>query len=796
MAEVINLDEAFSGDPRKLEAYVKATENLNIAIESLIKIVSSGDAELTKIKEAFEASNKVSSDQIKQINKLLKDFPKLKKAYDDFEDTQKGLNKTKKAFLDLTRAEQKVLVENQQKATEIRKEIREDIKSRKIQSGSLNELRKQLKDAREEFDNLNITTKEGRAESKKMAKDIKALSKEVSELEESTGRMQRNVGNYTDSIKQALGQTGAFGGALVGVADKSKGAIGGLKGMITGVKTLGGALKLLGIGLLISAFTVLSTILTKTQGGVDFVEQVFARLTATFNVLIDRTKIIAQAFSALFDGEFARAGDLIAKSVSGITDEIIEESKAAADLTADLQKLRKQEIALIETRQRLISQFERTQVLRDDETKSLEERQALNEKALQIARELRDEELKTQRERVRILEEQAALRGGESQLLEQEVRELAEARARIFEIEDEFISREAQLVSDRNSFVRELKRKEINSELALERAGIEERLRDVRKGSEEELELKERQLDLEFEQLKRFNEIENTEDSLTKEQLLLEEQKYLTAKKELRDAYRQSEKTAEQEFNEALDAELDALIEKEKELVGVTEKKKTATDASNKALEDSIASTLLAVEAEDDLKNTVLSNVRDFLKAKLAEFIANQLAKAQIGPPVSLFALPLIGAGLSALFNKLIPAFEKGTNFSPEGVALVGEKGFEFAEKNGKLSAVGLGGAEFTHLERGTKIYPHEKSLSILESISKSNDISSLLDATASQNNMLLKQHQSNMISINERNMFNAVKSAIKSQPKQITNIDENGFSRHLHKNGNRIKLLNKKNSF
>lgn len=91
---------------------------------------------------------------------------------------------------------------------------------------------------------------------------------------------------------------------------------------------------------------------------------------------------------------------------------------------------------------------------------------------------------------------------------------------------------------------------------------------------------------------------------------------------------------------------------------------------------------------------------------------------AQMGflPGLPFAALVLAQGALQAalIASKPIPAFRKGTKNAPKGLAVTGEEGFEFIERQGKLYRSG-DGPTLTMLEGGEKIFTHDESKRILE---------------------------------------------------------------------------------
>jgi hypothetical protein len=78
-----------------------------------------------------------------------------------------------------------------------------------------------------------------------------------------------------------------------------------------------------------------------------------------------------------------------------------------------------------------------------------------------------------------------------------------------------------------------------------------------------------------------------------------------------------------------------------------------------------------------------------------------------------------LAGSLIGLLGSLVPAFEKGTDYAPEGWAVVDEKGAEIrTDKRGNIKSLGSNkGARMVYNELGDKIIPAHKSRAIIDSL-------------------------------------------------------------------------------
>ena len=108
------------------------------------------------------------------------------------------------------------------------KEIQDDIKLQKQQEGSIAQLRKMLSDAKQAYINMSKAERES-AKGKDLQQHILSLNNEIKDMEAEMGVFSRNVGNYEEAIKNALGVNNNFANSLLNMAKSG----GGIKGMFS-----------------------------------------------------------------------------------------------------------------------------------------------------------------------------------------------------------------------------------------------------------------------------------------------------------------------------------------------------------------------------------------------------------------------------------------------------------------------------------------------------------------------------------------------------------------------------------
>lgn len=124
----------------------------------------------------------------------------------------------------------------------LQKEIQNNIRQEQQMEGSLKSLRAELSNATKKYDELSRAEREG-AKGKELQQHIKDITEELKGAEAETDRFYRNVGNYKNSIIEAITGNNRFASSLAGLAQDGGGSIKGVfTSAVTSVKSFGSAL--------------------------------------------------------------------------------------------------------------------------------------------------------------------------------------------------------------------------------------------------------------------------------------------------------------------------------------------------------------------------------------------------------------------------------------------------------------------------------------------------------------------------------------------------------------------------
>lgn len=511
------------------------------------------------------------------------------------------------------------------------------------------------------------------------------LTNRLKELEKGVGDNTRNVGNYAEGFKEALGSNNLFTRSMetltkalqtfgpvtkaikneVGSAASSfKNAAAGTEAMSKSQKAaaitsniLTGALKIFkvalistGVGALVVALGSLIAYFSKTQKGVDIVSKAMAGFGAAVDVIIDRISLFGGALVKLINGDVAGAFDDMSNSLSGIGDELEREVTAAIELEAASQKLKDQEIALIATQEQRRLKAKELELAAKDELKTSEERASLLKQAQELQGAIYEDEIKFAKERARISQEQINL--GES--TRDQIEENARIQADVIKLQTESTERQITLESEKQSLQKRSREEE--------KARATQQLAEAKKVTDQAL-----------------------KDSATRLKIFIEENKGKT--KVLAEGL--------VFFEERMNAEIDLETERyEAGKLNAIEYELALLEIKNKSLEDQATLTkefadkeIEAEKARIELQKEIQDDILERKKeASMLEFEARQETRIAEGQ----WEFDIIRADLERQKEEEIAYVEKvgaSTNIIEQKYAAISKR-IKQDEQNSKLAAV------------------------------------------------------------------------------------------------------------
>ena len=355
-------------------------------------------------------------------------------------------------------------------------------------SDSLNGERQKLSDMQKAYDQLDRAQRESDG-GKAFLEAIKAQSDAVKGLEEDTGRAQRNVGNYSKSIIEAIPIGGKFGKMLKDVAVGAVASGGGFKAMANAIKlAMTAGLKFLAtpLGLVLAAIALAVGALIKSFKEVAKAfkrnDDAMTALTKAFAIFEPIGEAIAAVFNKIAKG-LAAVATAASNAVSWIVGKLAPGYKKAADEAQslvqaqdDLEEAERKYTENSAKRNRDISAL-RAEAM-DKEKHTAAERKELLEQAIELEKANLEDEKKIKAEQLRILEETARR---ERDTSDETKNKIAQARADMYQAEQNYYDGVRSLQEKMNSF-----NQEIENEKAKAAEEDRKKREDARKKREED----------------------------------------------------------------------------------------------------------------------------------------------------------------------------------------------------------------------------------------------------------------------------------------------------------------------
>ncbi len=346
----------------------------------------------------------------------------LSNELNSLKESQKALSEETKKSGQVSAEQAKAMTENKARIADINKELNAHVKAlqkeqqeQKKNADSLNSMRTQLKNMIKEYDNMSKAERENAEVGGKQVAMINQLTDQIKELEEGTQRYQRNVGNYTNSLREALvGQVPAIG-KVSNAMDMLKTSTGWISIVIQGAVMLFGALQ---------------TTFNRTEGNADKLTGGLAKMKGLFvmmqQALEPLVKNIIDGFVSALDkavewlgylGEklqqFLRfiGADEWANKLESFAEKTKETAEATSELAVAEEQLHRKQREARKTMLEYQRQAEELRQIRDDATKSTEEQEEANRKLLALLQEQKNVEGGIQQEAIRVAKLRIQLNG-------------------------------------------------------------------------------------------------------------------------------------------------------------------------------------------------------------------------------------------------------------------------------------------------------------------------------------------------------------------------------------------------
>lgn len=510
MAEVINL-ATFSLDTAKLQSSLDSLQDTYFDLRKEQKAYTDQGKETQKQIESLAKSQKLltdsagdNSDAIAENDKQMQDLLK----------TQKDLYKSEQSLATQMGTVKK---EINQTTTQLRAYQDAEGKTNSLidlGNAALGRSIKNKNDARAANIALNNVANQLNPNIEEEAKLLSELNDKMDENTafikanaSATAKQAMNVGNYKDDIEAALESQKAFNGGLGGFIQQSSQA-GGAGNVLTGAFTairvgMLGALKAglafiatpigaviaalaLAVGAVVGAFKLAKASLQSTEEGTQKLAVVTGAITGVFNGLFKVVKPLGLFLGNVFIKTLENVGKIAesvanglanvlefvgaesaAKGIRNFTNEVKASSIAAANLAKAEGELTVQQRQARKVQLDYQKDAEKLRQLRDDESKSVAQRIAINNQLGSVLQKQSSSELAIANKQLQVADLRIKAEGKTTEALNAR----AEAETNISDIKERITSQESEQLANLNSLRKEAsdKQKELDAQ-AIDRA--------------------------------------------------------------------------------------------------------------------------------------------------------------------------------------------------------------------------------------------------------------------------------------------------------------------------------------
>jgi hypothetical protein len=365
--------------------------------------------------------------------------------------------------------------------------------------GTLEKLTLQNKELRGELRTLNLETKEGQKRRAEINKQVESNTKTIQKNSDAYVQQKMNIGNYQSALSGVSPGLSRATGGLMGLTQAAKAFIAtplglillaiaaaikivsegfkrsqGLLDKFAGfMKGVGAALDAVfdrvaqGLEKLVEAFknpgeaikkfaeAIKTNLVNRVQALPAFFKAVFEAIKNTIKGNMDEAKEAVkdagQAFIQFNTGLDPEQQKRMADAARGLTKEIKEEAKAARDLELATRALKDEQIDFIVARAEGRKEQAKARLVAEDETIAIEERIKGLKEAVQIEKNILQQEIYFAEQEAALL--QAKIDLGKSE--REDYEELAQAKAKAFELQTASLKQERRLQMEVNRLVDE-----------------------------------------------------------------------------------------------------------------------------------------------------------------------------------------------------------------------------------------------------------------------------------------------------------------------------------------------------
>lgn len=343
------------------------------------------DALIAKSVELAETKSQLMAalkDEKKQLDEAGKSYKAGTLSQDEY----------KKAVGDAARSQielKKQLLDVNASISDNNREIKTSTTLLNSQEDSVDALRAQLAKNTKELNAMSAATRNNTDEGQKLVTETKEISDRLKDMEKAVGDNRRNVGNYAESIQEAMSSTQGLSGATAAMATSLSGGVNALKVFNA---TLRANPILAVVSVILVLISTVEKLMKRNSEMAANLKAAFAPFEVIFSRILDGITELLGGVAKAFEWITEKVVNLLS-SIGLITEETTKSANAAKALT-------KQELAIYEAEtDNLVAlsamrrELEAQRTIVGDQLKTAKERNAAAQKAIAISKQMEKAEI-------------------------------------------------------------------------------------------------------------------------------------------------------------------------------------------------------------------------------------------------------------------------------------------------------------------------------------------------------------------------------------------------------------------
>lgn len=389
--------------------------------------------ELANTKKQLNAALK---DEQAQVNAAGKAF---KAGAISQEEYRKVISNSTKAQTELT----KQMIDVNKSISDNNAEIKVNTTLLTSQESSVNALRAQLAKNTKELNAMSAATRNNTDEGKALAAETKEISDKLKEMEKAVGDNRRNVGNYAESVQEALSNTKGLSGATGTLASSMTGAIGSVKAFSAAL--LANPIVAI-VGLILTLISTVEKLMKRNTEMATNLKAAFAPFEVIFSRILDGITNLLNGVAKAIDWVSTKVVSLL-NSIGLISDETAKAANAAKELTRAEQAIFESETDALVTLSAMSRELANQKSLVADQTKSIKERNAAANQGLSTLKQMENIEVGILKQKYEQIKAQNEL----SYTSAEDRRKEMEALAALQSKQAEYTEKQKELISQASS---------------------------------------------------------------------------------------------------------------------------------------------------------------------------------------------------------------------------------------------------------------------------------------------------------------------------------------------------------